>query len=103
MQQLSSIRTSLKVQVREANHHTLTTLLATARAGLKGLLKSRQPSHPVSDSRLRLGDEVRHGGHGVGQMVSHWPDGRVLVRFNRTGKSLLVWPSFLENSRGQRN
>ena len=52
--------------------------------------------------KLRLGENVRHGRHGTGRVLAHWPDGTVLVRFDDMAKNQLIWPSFLDRANGQR-
>lgn len=52
-------------------------------------------------SIYRLGDPVRHGRYGAGMVKAHWPDGTILVRFDREAKSQLVWPSFLDRENGR--
>lgn len=97
MEYLSSAPASQSAQARKVTHHTLTTRLASALSAVKRLLERWQPGSPARGrGRLLLGAEVRHGGYGVGQVVSHWPDGRILVRFERLGENLLVWPSTLD-------
>lgn len=106
MQALSTIGTSSELQVREATHDTPSALLAERRAveaaeAAKGERTLRPiEAAPVADSRFRLGDLVRHGRYGAGRVQAHWPDGTVLVRFDRVGRNRLVWPSFLESASG---
>jgi hypothetical protein len=51
------------------------------------------PHH--SRRSYQLGSRVEHGGYGAGRIVSHFPDGRLLVRFDKENKNRLVFPSFL--------
>lgn len=46
-------------------------------------------------SRPQLGGAVLHGTYGPGKVMAHWPDGTLLVRFDRLRKSRLVSPSHL--------
>ena len=43
----------------------------------------------------RLGEIVHHGSFGSGRVKALWPDGRVLVRFDRAAKNQLIFPSLL--------
>ena len=47
-------------------------------------------------SSYRLGEAVNHDQFGSGRVVSQWPDGRLLVRFDGEVKSRLVFPSILD-------
>jgi hypothetical protein len=44
----------------------------------------------------RASEPVRHSRFGMGRVVSAWPDGRLLVRFDSLEKNQLVFPSFLK-------
>ncbi len=99
MQALSSIETSVEIQVREATHHTPTAPDAAARAAAEPNRRSAGSAAP-KNTRLQLGDLVRHGRYGSGRVLAHWPDGTVQVRFNRTARNRLVWPAFLESLSG---
>jgi hypothetical protein len=52
-------------------------------------------------SSYRLGDAVRHNGFGSGRVMAHWPDGTLLIRFDRETKNRLVWPSLLDRINGR--
>jgi hypothetical protein len=74
---------------------------AVGRSGAKDRKGSgRAPTMP--ESRLRSGEVVQHGRHGLGQVLAHWPDGRILIRFDDSPKSQLIWPSFLDRVDGHR-
>lgn len=47
-------------------------------------------------SGYRLGEKVGHARFGSGQVLAHWPDGRLLIRFDRAARNRLVWPSLLD-------
>jgi hypothetical protein len=49
----------------------------------------------AKNQNYRLGQVVHHGSFGSGQVMALWPDGRVLVRFDRAAKNQLIFPSFL--------
>ena len=90
--------------LRADNHHTRTDLSSTVGpAGQSGVRNVPQSGETVASptSKLLIGEAVRHGRHGPGQVLSHWPDGTVLIRFDRKGKSVHVWPSFLERLNGK--
>jgi hypothetical protein len=94
-----------KPRLSNITHHTRTqqnanTLSAEVPGAKKGTRSNDSSSR--ANSRLALGEAVRHGRHGNGQVVAHWPNGTVLVRFDGAPKSLLVWPSFLDRVCGQR-
>jgi hypothetical protein len=55
-----------------------------------------------SASGFRLGETVQHGRFGTGRVMSHWPDGRLLVRFDGAVKSRLIFPSLLNRANGRR-
>ena len=45
--------------------------------------------------RYRLGEEVFHSAYGGGRVLAHWPDGRLLIAFDRSASNQLVFPSML--------
>ncbi len=49
----------------------------------------------------RLGEAVHHGSFGTGRVMSHWPDGRLVVRFDNAVKNRLIFPSLLNRVNGQ--
>jgi hypothetical protein len=53
-------------------------------------------------SGFGLGENVQHGRFGTGRVMSHWPDGRLLVRFDGAVKSRLIFPSLLNRANGRR-
>lgn len=98
MQVLSSIEAGAKLRVQQATHHTPTSPPADAQAAsVQGLSPA---GYGKADSKFRLGDVVHHGRFGPGRVLAHWPDGTVMVRFDRLAKNRLVWPAFLNGIGG---
>ncbi|MFQ5922834.1 MAG: hypothetical protein ACE5M4_08320 [Anaerolineales bacterium] len=54
-------------------------------------------------SGIRLGEAVRHSRYGTGWALAYWPDGTLLIRFDKEAKNRLVWPSFLDRVNGRRS
>lgn len=84
--------------------HLREGLLASLQKALSGSLAGSDPvslhastasSRKASD--YRLGEQVGHAGFGVGQVLAHWPDGRLLIRFDGAAKNRLIWPSLLDS------
>ena len=57
-----------------------------------------QAREPVASQTpaYRASESVHHSRFGMGRIISTWPDGRLLVRFESLGKNQLVFPSFLK-------
>jgi len=60
-------------------------------------IKSAQSNKVLAQKAhsYHLGEAVHHGSFGSGTVKALWPDGRVLVRFDRAAKNQLIFPSFL--------
>jgi hypothetical protein len=88
---LDLLRISLRI-------HSLITPGAARRYAITPLARVFTPvrnTPPRSGHGYRLGEAVYHGLFGSGRVISHVPDGRLLVRFERSGRNRLVFPSFL--------
>jgi hypothetical protein len=48
-----------------------------------------------------LGEAVNHNQWGNGQIMAHWPDGSLLVKFDGAVKNRLVFPTLLDRVNGQ--
>lgn len=88
----STFDTNSKVWLRDRTHASVTPLRSDSRSAERS---------GTTTSRPRLGEAVHHSQYGDGQVLAHWPDGTLLVRFHSTAKSRLVWPSFLDIVNGQ--
>ena len=74
---------------------------SVAKARTTGGIRSASPSSRTI-SGYRLGDAVLHGSFGAGQVMAHWPDGTLVVRFDGETKSRLIWPSLLDRVNSRR-
>ena len=72
-----------------------------ARSRTENSIRSSKASSGTGAS-YHLGQAVHHGQFGTGQVMAHWPDGTLLVRFDSAVKSRLVWPSLLDRVNGRR-
>jgi hypothetical protein len=101
---MNLLTTSSKLQVGGDTHHTLTRRNAATRSAensrVRNTKRSSRSSLPAN-SKLLLGEAVRHSRFGAGQVLAHSPDGTVLVRFEGTAKNVPVWPSFLQRVNGR--
>lgn len=70
------------------------------RSMTENTMRSSSPSS-LTNSKLRLGEAVRHSRFGAGQVLAHWPDGTLLVQFDNAAKNQLIWPSFLSRVNDQ--
>lgn len=50
----------------------------------------------------QIGEAVQHAGYGTGQVIGHWPDGRLQIRFDNMVKSQLVFPTLVNCVNGHR-
>jgi hypothetical protein len=96
---------TLKINARKRSHnraHRPGNPLSTyLRSVVKSLMEINFRSEKASSGTAqayRLGDAVQHSGFGTGRVMAHWPDGTLLVRFDRDVKSQLVWPSLLDRA-----
>jgi hypothetical protein len=108
MTTLSIAIANLELLSKIFTNHTLTPLNSGSRSTeIVPVERSRTESdngfHGASsaaNSKLRLGEIVRHSRYGAGRVLAHWPDGTVLVRFDGLAKNQLIWPSFLDRANG---
>ncbi len=70
-----------------------------ARSRKEKFINSSQASSAPT-SNYCIGEKVYHGGFGDGQVLAHWPDGRLLVRFENARKNQLIFPTYLRNPTG---
>ena len=100
----STLEMNIKVQSQDRSLDLGVRQMNDTRLGVRSItentMRSSSPSSP-NNSKLRLGEAVRHSGFGAGQVLAHWPDGTLLVRFDNLAKNRLVWPSFLSRANGQ--
>ncbi|MFQ5922506.1 MAG: hypothetical protein ACE5M4_06645 [Anaerolineales bacterium] len=95
-----------QVRSNDKTHRPVTSLSMYARSAVKSKTEKSTRSSKASSEpapSYRLGDAVHHGRFGTGQVMAQWPDGTLLVRFDRAVKSRLVWPSLLDRVNGQRH
>ena len=110
MTTLSIAKENLEFLSKFVTNHTLTPLKISPRAteinlGEQSGTESGNRfggTSSAAESKLRLGENVRHSRHGTGRVLAHWADGTVLVRFDDLAKNELIWPSFLDRADGQR-
>jgi len=88
----TNLRSNAKTQGWVNALRLLPTLLERTSAikSIRSNKVSAQKAHSY-----RLGEVVHHGSFGSGTVKALWPDGRVLVRFDRAAKNQLIFPSFL--------
>jgi hypothetical protein len=92
-----TIETNVRLHQNAHRPATLSNILFDAVSRFKATFGA--PSSNVVAQRppgYRISDPVRHTSFGVGRVVSTWPDGRLLVRFDGMGKNRLVFPSVLK-------
>ena len=99
---------TLEINARKRSHNGThrpgNPLRTYARSVVKSLMEINFRSEKASTGTAqtyRLGDAVHHSGYGTGRVMAHWPDGTLLVRFDREVKSQLVWPSLLDRVNGR--
>ncbi len=101
----STLEIGTEVGSRNRTHRPESLLRTFARSLTKSRsekgIRSSKPSFRTAQS-YRLGEVVHHGKFGTGQVMVHWPDGTLLVRFDGAVKSRLVWPSLLDRMNDQR-
>ncbi|NIM93350.1 MAG: hypothetical protein GTO18_06530 [Anaerolineales bacterium] len=93
-----TLEISPEVQSKDKVHRLVAPLKSSAISLAKSITeKSIQSSKtPTGTKRnYRLGEAVRHGKFGAGQVLGHWPDGRLLIRFDSEVMSRLVFTSLL--------
>ena len=82
--------------IQSTKAYRLTTLLKTLTVSIAGATKAKNFRSNVTPA-YRLGETVNHGGFGVGRVMAHWPDGRILIRFDGKARNQLVFPSLLSS------
>jgi len=98
MNALSTVTTMLNLRSKPPSSRFQ---VAGKAAGLKAILQTqstpRKSENPSSGPPvLQLGDTVRHGRFGTGQVMARLPDGRLQIRFDGVEKSLMIFPSLLQ-------
>ena len=105
MNTTSSLVISMDVKSKAKTHRPATPLKvfvsASARSRAEESLRAGNDSSGIAPG-YRLGETVYHGRFGTGQVMSHWPDGRLLVRFDGAVKSQLVFPTLLNRANCRR-
>ena len=100
----AALEMSTKARSNDKTQNPVGWLREYARSLVKSKAEgSTRPSQAISKTKpgYRLGDAVHHSGFGTGRVMAHWPDGTLLVRFDREVKSQLVWPSLLDRLNGR--
>ena len=103
-----SITSTLEMNTKMQSHDRSLDPVAPQRTDTRSAERSRTENKmrysgpsSLTNSKPRLGEAVRHSRFGDGQVLAHWPDGTLLVRFDNVTKNQLVWPSFLRRANGQ--
>lgn len=92
----STLDLNIEVRAPDRRHSPVSSPTTPAEKSARESAGRSNASPSAANSRPRLGDAVRHSRFGDGQVLANWPDGTVLVRFAKTAKNRLVYPSFLE-------
>lgn len=79
--------------LRPTYQKKISQYLSTALSIVQRVLVYKAPSKTFTG--FQLGQSVYHGQFGEGHVISHSPDGRLLVRFKGAEKSRWVFHSFL--------
>ncbi len=101
----ATLKIGTRVRSHNKTHHRVAPLRTNTRSAEMPRTENKMRSNKSSSltgSKPRLGESVRHSRHGNGEVLAHWPDGTLLVRFDNATKNRLVWPSFLDRVNGQR-
>ena len=98
MNTLSILETGTKVCSKDKAQHLVAMLRQYARSAARFItqnsIRSGKGLTGAAPS-YRLGQIVHHSRFGTGQVVAHWPDGRLLVKFDGTVENRLVFPLLL--------
>lgn len=88
--------TKLRSHLRARLLASLQKALSGGLAGSNPISRHRSTASSRRASDYRLGVKVGHPRFGMGQVLAHWPDGRLLIRFDGAARNRLVWPSLLD-------
>lgn len=99
MNTLSILEIGARVWSKDTAQHFVATLKQYARSAARFKTENSIRSGKGSSRtalRYRLGQIVHHSRFGTGRVMAHWPDGTLLIKFDRAGGHRLVIPSLLD-------